>query len=219
VTKLKGRDFISVEDQWMGDADLVALPITRRVNLDYDMGAQPVDVSEAHGVLRFTTRPWANKLAYEAARKAHADLRASGGHLKTMNDWRLIESRVGVASCMEIPGELEAVLQWMRAAAARDLCGKGKAMSLAEGAAAITALGLPTTPIQMLNAGKNARARGLPEKPPGTVSRMRGFAPSTVLKHSVAVLEHAKSLIYKAETCPKFDGVKLYIGGREPSPP
>ena len=170
-------------------------------------------------MLRFTTRPWVSRLAYEAARKAHADLRASGGQLKTMNDWRLIESRVGIASCMEIPGELEAVLQWMRAAAARDLCGKGKAMSLAEGAAAITALGLTTTPIQMLNAGKNARARGLPEKPPGTVSRMRGFAPSTVLKHSVAVLEHVKSLIYKAETCPKFDGVKLYIGGREPSCP
>ncbi len=219
VTALKGKDFISVEDQWMADADLVAIPANKRVNLDFDMGAQPVDVGEAHGVLRFTTRPWVSRLAYEAARKAHADLRASGGQLKTMNDWRLIESRVGIASCMEIPGELEAVLQWMRAAAARDLCGKGKAMSLAEGAAAITALGLTTTPIQMLNAGKNARARGLPEKPPGTVSRMRGFAPSTVLKHSVAVLEHVKSLIYKAETCPKFDGVKLYIGGREPSCP
>jgi hypothetical protein len=216
-TTLKSRDFISVEDQWMADADLVALPITRRVNLDYDMGAQPVDVSEAHGVLRFTTRPWANKLAYDAARKAHADLRASSGHLKSMNDWLLIESRVGVASCMEIPGELEAVLQWMRAAAARDLCGKGKAMTLAEGAAAITELGLPTTPTQMLNAGKNVRARGLPEKPPGMVSRIKEFVPSTVSKHGVTVLEHAKSLIYKAETCPKFDGVKLYIGGREPS--
>ncbi len=201
----------------MADADLVALPVTRRVNLDYDMGAQPVDVGEAHGVLRFTTRPWANKLSYEAARKAHADLRASSGHLKSMNDWLLIESRVGVAGSMEIPGELEAVLQWMRAAAARDLCGKGKAMTLAEGAAAITELGLPTTPTQMLNAGKNVRARGLPEKPPGTVSRMKEFVPSTVSKHGVTVLEHAKSLIYKAETCPKFDGVKLYIGGREPS--
>lgn len=88
-TKLEGRDFISVEKQWMADADLVRLPAPKRVNLDYDFGGIPVGVTEVDGVLNFTTRPWRNVKAYAKARRAHAQLRDCG-HLKTLADWESI---------------------------------------------------------------------------------------------------------------------------------
>ena len=204
-SKLLGRDFISVETQWMADADLVALPVTRRLNLDYDFGCQPVAVAESHGLLRFATRPWRGLRSYKVARDAHARLRASGGHLKGIADWRQIEAEVIAAAVTGITTSEEACLLWMRAMAAVHLCGKGKAMTLAQGAAAITDLGLPTTAAQMADAGKNARKRGAGKlvKPPEAMARFltkieTRFAPTSFSKHGVTLIAKARTLMKRA---------------------
>ena len=91
--------------------------------------------------------------ASKVARDAHARLRASGGHLKGIADWRQIEAEVIAAAVTGITTAEEACLLWMRAMAAVHSCGKGKAMTLTEGAAAITELGLPTFVLPFLPAG------------------------------------------------------------------
>lgn len=217
-SKLAGRDFISVEDQWMADADLVALPISRRVNFDYDMCCRPIGVEEAHGLLRFRTEPWRNVRAYKVARDAHARLRASGKHLKTLFDWRQIEAEVNALAGSSLTVAEDACLRWMRRMAAVLLCGKEKALTLAEGAAAITELGLPTTSQQMRDAGKNARvpvrkgvrARASKEeqnpllpKPPKAMGEFlrkleRHLDQTGISKQGVAVFDRAKALIWEA---------------------
>ena len=99
----------------------------------------------------------------------------------------------------------EACLLWMRAMAAVHLCGKGKAMTLAQGAAAITDLGLPTTAAQMADAGKNARKRGAGKlvKPPEAMARFltkieTRFAPTSFSKHGVTLIAKARTLMKRA---------------------
>jgi hypothetical protein len=162
-TKLAGSDFISVEKQWMADADLVRLPAPKRVNLDYDFGGVPVGVTEVDGVLNFTTRPWPNVKAYAKARRAHAQLR-DGGHLKTLMDWESIRQQVETAAGLKVEGDRLRDLEAERVRLATEMCGKGKSMSHADGAAAISARGLPTTAAQMRNIAKKCRMRGAPRK-------------------------------------------------------
>lgn len=159
---LPSRDLISVADQWLADADLVAIPIKRRVNFDYDMGGMPVEPLEVQGVLQFMTKPWPNKGAYEAGRRAHEKLRKNGGHLKTLEDWQLIEPAVFRAIDMrpEVCGG--ATAGWLRAKVAIAFCGKSGPISFRQAANTLTALGLPTTEGQLADAGKKARARGFP---------------------------------------------------------
>ena len=204
-SKLLGRDFISVADQWMADADLVAIPRAIRVNFDYDFGCQPIRVEEVQGLLRFATEPWKTIRAYRVAREAHRRLRASGGHLKGIADWRCIEGELaGVADSTLTTAEAE-VLRWMRAMAAAHLCGKGRAMTLAEGATAITELGLPSTATQVADAGKNIRSRGarrLPKPPEALASFIAKIearsAPSTISKHGVTLIAKARTLMKRA---------------------
>lgn len=167
-SKLAGSDFISVEKQWMADADLVRLPAPKRVNLDYDFGGIPVGVTEVDGVLNFTTRPWPNVKAYAKARRAHAQLR-DGGHLKTLKDWESIRQQVEAAAGLKVEGDKLRDLAAERVRLATEMCGRDKPMSHAEGAAAITAKGLPTTTAQMQDIAKNCRKRGAPKnvKPAG----------------------------------------------------
>lgn len=158
---LSSRDLISVADQWLADADLVAIPIKRRINFDYDMGGMPVEPREEQGVLQFMTKPWPNKSAYEAGRRAHEKLRKNGGHLKTLDDWRLIEGAVRRGGeIMQVVGG-GAVAGWLRAKIATEFCGKEGQLTFREAAATLDALGLPTTPSQLSDAGKKARSRGL----------------------------------------------------------
>lgn len=56
-------------------------------------------------------------------------------------------------------------LEAERVRLATEMCGRGKPMTHAEGAAAMTAKGLPTTAQQMLDIAKNCRKRGGPLKP------------------------------------------------------
>lgn len=199
-TELAGKDFISVEDQWMADADLVRLPARRRVNFDYDFGCQPIAVTEAHGLLRFATRPWRCVRAWRVARDAHASLRKAGGHLKGIDDWRRISSEVNSAGGTSITTAEEGCLLWLRAMAAVHLCGKGKAMTLKEGAAAITELGLPTTAQQMKASGKNARMRhgGKLPKPPLAMAGFLNRLEANLDQNSIS--KHGLTLIQKART-------------------
>ena len=207
-TELMGKDFISVEDQWMADADLVRLPARRRVNFDYDFGCQPIAVTEAQGLLRFTTRPWSGIRAWKVARDAHARLRGSGGHLKAIADWRRISAEVNAAGGTSITTAEEGCLLWLRAMAAVHLCGKGKAMTLAEGAAAVTELGLPTTALQMKRAGDITRRRhggkrtGLPKPPPamaGFLTKLEArFDPNSFSKQGVTLIQKTKTLMKRA---------------------
>jgi hypothetical protein len=237
-SKLAGRDFISVEDQWMADADLVTLPVSRRVNLDYDMGCRPVQVEEAHGLLRFVTEPWRCVRAYKTARDAHAALRASGGQLKGIADWRKIEAEINAAAGSNLTAADEACLRWMRVMAAVQLCGKGKGMTLVEGAAAISELGLPTTQQQMKDAGKNARTpvrkgarvgarrprriRALLKQPramPEFLRKLERHSDQTsISKQGVAVLERAKALCFGAQNLSQVRGCCSEYRGYEPTP-
>lgn len=205
-TTLMGRDFISVEDQWMADADLVALPVARRVNLDYDFCCRPVSVEDANGLLRLTTEPWRDARAYKAARRVHARLRDSGGQLKGLADWRVIEPAVNAAAAViAITVAEEACLTWLRAVVAVRLCGKGKAMSLAEGAATMAEFGLPTSVRQLADAGKKARARhmretGMLPNPPAEMARFlprleARFAPNRCQRHGATVIREIKNLL------------------------
>jgi hypothetical protein len=223
-SKLLGRDFISVEDQWMADADLVALPHHRRVNLDYDFGCCPINVKEAHALLRFSTAPWPTMRAYKAARDAHGRLRSSGGHLKDMADWRRIEAEVAAAAGTDLTAAEAECLRWMRSMAGVLLCGEGKTMTVAEGAAAITELGLPTSPRQLADAGKNARKRGgstaetLPKPPEamaGFLARLEpGLGLTTISKHSVTLIARTKILMNRASKLPQVLWCHHDYGGK-----
>ncbi len=181
------------------------------MNLDYDMGGVPIDVGENRGVLCFVTRPWPNRKSYEAARKAHADLRAAAGQLKTLTDWHKIEAKVQAAARLEPTGDGEDIGPWLRAAVALELSGSGKPMSLAEGASALTECGLPTTASQLANAGKKARQRGLPNAP-STRLLQRLLVPNRVSDHGSTVQELIKIHILQAKSCPNYDGSVLYMG-------
>lgn len=206
--KLPGRDLISVERQWMEDADLVSIPTMKRVNLDYDMGGIPMNPKEVNGVLQFFTEPWQTKRAYEAGRKALDQLRKNGGHLKTICDWQGINAKVSRAANSGTQKVQTSAASWMRAQVALGLCGKSKPLSAAQGAAALTEIGVATTTKQLQDAAKNARARGIPARPPGLsqtaeIESMRAaFGISSKSKHSVRVLQFLEPLISLVESCP-----------------
>lgn len=158
--------------------------------------------------------------------------------MKGIGDWRRIEAEVNAAAGSNLTAADEACLRWVRAMAAVQLCGKGKGMSLAEGATAMTELGLPTTQQQMKDAGKNARTpvrKGgraeackvrrttmLPELPkamPEFLKKLeRHFDQTSISKQGVAVLERAKALCFGAENLSQVRGCCSEYRGYEPTP-
>lgn len=206
--KLPGRDFISVERQWMEDADLVLIPAMKRVNLDYDMGGVPLHPKEVNGVLQFTTEPWKTKQAYETGRKALDQLRKDGGHLKTIRDWQCIKAKIAQATNGGTQKVQTSAASWIRAQVALGLCGKSKPLSAAQGAAALTELGITTTTQQLRDAGKNARARGISARPPSLYQTTEigilrdAFGIRSKSKHGVMVFQFLEPLISLVESCP-----------------
>lgn len=73
----------------------------------------------------------------KVVRDARAHLWGSGGQLKGTADWRRISAEVSAAGGTSISTAEEVSFQWLRSMAVAHLSGKGKAMTLAEGAAAI----------------------------------------------------------------------------------
>lgn len=216
TTTLRGRDFVSVQDQWMADSDLVALPVSRRINLDYDMGCQPVGVGEDEdGLLRFTTHPWRHKGAYTAARKAHATLRKDAGHLKTMTDWKALERALKAAGEAPAPGPVLHNLKAARLALALE-CREGRT-SYEEAAARMGALGLPTTKRQMWDAATRARKKGLMGRR-GKRYLKRGNVPNSSLESEFEVPHSQDPLILLHQSCPKLEecvstkGVQMHSG-------
>ena len=206
---LPSRDLISVADQWMADADLVAIPTKRRVNLDYDMGGMPVELREVQGVLQFMTKPWPTKAAYELGRRALDRLRKGGGQLKTLKDWQLIEHTVRRAQDMRPETCDGATAGWLRAKVAIAFCGKTGPISFRIAANTLTALGLPTTQGQLADAGKKARARGFPTISNGLAATLErqlfagADAPNRFSEQSETWHHFFKTHILLAKTRPK----------------
>ncbi len=92
--KLKGRDFISIRDQWHANTDLVPVYREIRLNFDFDMKTQPVDPVEVDGVLNFTTRPWQHIKEHTLHRGALDKMRTDGGQLKTRSDYLKFQKKV-----------------------------------------------------------------------------------------------------------------------------
>ena len=125
-----------------------------------------------------------------------------------MADWRRIEAEVAAAAGTDLTAAEAECLRWMRSMAGVLLCGEGKTMTLAEGAAAITELRLPTSPRQLADAGKNARKRGgsTAETLPKPLEAMAvflarlepGLGLTTISKHSVTLIARTKILMNRA---------------------
>ena len=172
---LARRDFISIRDQWMADADLIAIPKQTRVNLDFDFyKRRPVDPEDdEQGLLRFHTKPWRSADESRAIRRAVERHREEGHHVKQLADLRQMAVRVRHIFDVGLPdGPLPRdFVLWMRATVAAET-GLGKAMTYRQAADLLKAFGMPTTPAQLKKSASNTKHQGSPKTPAFTAQEV-----------------------------------------------
>lgn len=107
-TKLRGKVFNSIREQFEGNADLINIWRDVRVNFDFDMKRRPIEATiEAdpiYGMIRFDTAPW-DSIEEFLEYRGDFDAWRSIAHacLKTPADWRRFiawrgNKRIGAAA-------------------------------------------------------------------------------------------------------------------------
>jgi hypothetical protein len=67
-TRLLRKSLIGLRAQHLANADMVSEKHEVRVNLDYDLKREPIDVRDEEGLLTAETRPWNTLDEFERAR-------------------------------------------------------------------------------------------------------------------------------------------------------
>jgi hypothetical protein len=174
-TIMPRKQFIPVREQWFANADLIEIPRTSRLNLDYDLKRRPVNVHDHEGLICFGTEPWPDLDVFLEYRSAFDRWRQSAkACLKTAEDWHRFLSwtraqRSGAASART--GFANAII----AAIAKGLPGfpvrgrgrYGNGMSRAELAAWLASVGIDGVTIKTF---ENSRDRD--PDPTGSVSML-----------------------------------------------
>jgi hypothetical protein len=104
--KIPKETITTANEMWRKGHDMVTVRSEARLNLDYDLKREPVDVSESGGLLYFTTRAWSTYEQYLEAKHAWKRWCKKGNILKTLDDWNLYQQflhtrQMGKKACAE----------------------------------------------------------------------------------------------------------------------